>query len=262
MNNSPRIKFYCRSFNKELYLLSRGLYEQGGYPCVRLTDQTADGYFFKMLEDETCDIAINVDEDCFITDLDAVLALAKRAQVEGWINIGCSDAGKGVPRKGDPEVTNPFFNVFNLHDIRRSWNAYRLIPELKRDSYKGIEPYYNFFHWLVRTFPGRTLYLDNEHHADGITTRLDFCLHTWFARQYNTGLLTRLFEGNDVKEVDHRQRINAIIDEAYACRSLRRPSFSIEQRLGFKVDEMCRWSIKVPQRIAGWPNKIRRKFGK
>ena len=82
MNNSPRIKFYCRSFNKELYLLSRGLYEQAGYPCIRLTDQTADGYFFKMLEDETCDIAINVDEDCFITDLDAVLALAKRAQVK------------------------------------------------------------------------------------------------------------------------------------------------------------------------------------
>ncbi len=262
MNNSPRIKFYCRSFNKELYLLSRGLYEQAGYPCIRLTDQTADGYFFKMLEDETCDIAINVDEDCFITDLDAVLALAKKAQTEGWINIGCSDAGKGVPRKGDPEVTNPFFNVFNLHDIRRSWNAYRLIPELKRDSYKGIEPYYNFFHWLVRTFPGRTLYLDNEHHADGITTRLDFCLHTWFARQYKTGLLTRLFEGNDVKEVDHRRRINAIIDEAYACSGLCRPSFSIVHRLGFKVDEMCRWSIKVPQRIAGWPNKIRRKFGK
>ena len=82
MNNSPRIKFYCRSFNKELYLLSRGLYEQAGYPCIRLTDQTADGYFFKMLEDETCDIAINVDEDCFITDLDAVLALAKRHRLK------------------------------------------------------------------------------------------------------------------------------------------------------------------------------------
>ena len=190
------------------------------------------------------------------------MALAKKAQAEGWINIGCSDAGKGVPRKGDPEVTNPFFNIFNLHEICRAWNAYRLIPELKRDSYKGIEPYYNFFHWLVRTFPGKTLYLDNEHHADGITTRLDFCLHTWFARQYNTGLLTSLFEGNDVKEVNHRQRIDAIIDEAYACRGLRRPSFSIVHRLGFKVDEMCRWSIKVPQRIAGWPNKIRRKFGK
>jgi len=262
MNNSPRIRFYCRSFNKELYLLSRGLYEQAGYPCVRLTDQTADGYFFKMLEDETCDIAINVDEDCFITDLDVVLALAKKAQTEGWVNIGCSDAGKGVPRSGDPEVTNPFFNIFNLHEIRKAWNAYRLIPELREGSYRTREPYYNFFHWMVRTFPGRTLYLDNDHHADGITTRLDCCLHTWFARQYNPGILTRLFEGNDAKGVNHRQRIDAIVDEAYAMRGLRRPTFSIVQRVGFSLDEICRWAIKVPQRVAGWPNKIRRRLGK
>ena len=260
MRNDVRIKFYCRSFNKELYLLSRGLYEQAGYPCVRLTDQTADGYFYRMLEDETCDIAINVDEDCFITNLDAVLALAQKAQAEGWVNIGCSDAGPGVPRKGSPEVTNPFFNIFNLHEIRKGWNAYRLVPELKRDSYKGIEPYYNFFRWLVRTFPGRTLYLDNVRHADGLTTRLDCCLHTWFARQYNPGLLTRLFEGNDVKEVDHRKRIDAIIDEAYTRRGLSRPSFSFVQRIGFKFDEMCRWSIKVPQRVAGWPRKIKNRF--
>ena len=260
MRNDIRIKFFCRSFNKELYLLSRGLYEQAGYPCVRLTDQTADGYFYTMLEDESCDIAINVDEDCFITDLDAVLALARKAHAEGWVNIGCSDAGEGVPRKGSPEVTNPFFNIFNLHEIRKAWNAYRLVPELRRDCYKGKEPYYNFFLWLVRTFPGRTLYLDNVRHADGLTTRLDCCLHTWFARQYHPGLLTRLFEGNDVKEVNHRERIDAIIDEAYASRDLSRPSFSFVQRLGFQFDEMCRWTIKVPQRVAGWPRKIKNKF--
>ncbi len=262
MNKSSRIKFYSRSFNKELYLLSRGLYEQAGYPCVRLTDQTADGYFFKMLEDESCDIAINVDEDCFITDLDAVLALAKKAEMEGWVNIGCSDAGRGVPRKGDPEVTNPFFNVFNLHEIRKGWNAYRMIPELKKDSYKGVEPYYNFFHWMVKAFPGKTLYLDNERHSDGITTRLPFCLHTWFARQFNPGILTRLFEGNDKKDVVHRERIDAIINEAYSIRGLKRPVFSSLRRIDFKVDELCRWTIKIPQRIAGWPNKIRRKLGK
>ena len=241
-------------------MLSRGLYEQAGFPCVRLTDQTADGYFYRMLEDETCDIAINVDEDCFITDLDAVLALARKAYAEGWVNIGCSDAGEGVPRKGAPEVTNPFFNIFNLHEIRKAWNAYRLVPELRHDNYKGKEPYYNFFRWLVLTFPGKTLYLDNVRHADGLTTRLDCCLHTWFARQYNPGLLTRLFEGNDVKEVNHRMRIDAIIDEAYARRALGRPSFSFVQRIGFKFDQMCRWTIKVPQRIAGWPKKLKNRF--
>ncbi len=265
MSRNPRIKFYCRSFNKELYLLSKGLYEQAGYPCVRLTDQTADGYFFTMLADEECDIAINVDEDCFITDLAAVLELAKRVEDEGWVNAGCSDAGAGVPRKGDATVTNPFFNVFNLHEIRKSWNAYRLIPELKKDALKGIEPYYNFFHWMVRTFPDRTLYLDNTRHADTITTQLYFnqqllCLHTWFARLFKVSVFTRLFEGNDRKDVNHQLRINAIIDSAYQIRGLRRPVFGPLARLGFTIDEIIRWSIKVPQRIANWPKKLMAKI--
>lgn len=266
MSRNPRIKFYCRSFNKELYLLSKRLYEEAGYPCVRLTDQTADGYFFTMLADEQCDIAINVDEDCFIANLDAVLVLAQKAEAEGWVNIGCSDAGAGVPRKGDAEVTNPFFNVFNLREIRKSWNAYRLVPELRKDSYKGIEPYYNFFHWMVRTFPGKTLYLDNVRHEDGVTTRLFapagelLCEHTWFARLFRISFLTRLFEGNDRKDLNHSLRINAVIDEVYAQRNLRRPSFGPLARLGFRLDECQRWCIKVPQRIANWPNKLRRRF--
>ena len=284
-----RIKFYCRSFNKELYLLSRRLYEDAGYSCVRLTDQTADGYFFRMLEDEECDIAINVDEDCFLTDLDAVLALARRVADEGWINAGCSDAGPGCPRSGAPEVTNPFFNVFNLRLIRRSWNAYRLIPELRKDSFKTLEPYYNFFRWLDKTFPSRTLYLQNRKHPDGVTTMLLdqvdtsltvapsscpmaagsgslLCLHTWFARQFSPGFLTRLFEGNDLKGVNHQVRINAIIDESYglasSCRELpvSRPKFNALQRLDFRLDECQRWCVKIPQRIANWPNKLRRKF--
>lgn len=268
MSRNPRIKFYCRSFNKELYLLSRGLYEQAGYPCVRLTDQTADGYFFKMLEDETCDIAINVDEDCFISNLDAVLKLAKRVEEEKWINAGCSDAGAGVPRKGDPTVTNPFFNVFNLHEIRKSWNAYRLIPQLKKDSYKGIEPYYNFFHWLVETFPGRTLYLNNCRHHDTITTRLfddieggvEICQHTWFARLFKISIFTRLFEGNDRKDVNHQRRINNIIEGVYFTRGISRPSFNMIDQMDFGIDEFQRWCIKIPQRIANWPNKLKRKF--
>ena len=263
-----RIKFYCRSFNKELYLTSRALYEQAGYPCVRLTDQTADGSFFTMLEDEQCDIAINVDEDCFISDLDAVLALAKKVAEEGWINAGCSDAGPGVPRKGDKEVTNPFFNVFNLHEIRRSWNAYRLIPELKKDNYLGIEPYYNFFHWMVRTFPGKTLYLDNERHRDGISTLLydaegrHLCSHSWFARQFHPSWLTRLFEGNDRKDVNHAARIDSLITEVYAERDLFRPHFKSLQILGFRLDEAQRWAIKIPQRIMNWPNKLKKRMNR
>lgn len=261
MNIKPRIKFYCRSFDKELYLLSKRLYEDAGYPCVRLTDQTADGYFFTMLADEECDIAINVDEDCFITDLDAVLQLADRVVAEKWINAGCPDANPACPRGGDPQVTNPFFNVFNLKEIRKEWNAYRLIPELKQGSYLTLEPYYNYFHWILRTFPGRTLYLDGYRHPDRTTTVLQgYCLHTWFARLFNPSLLTRLFEGNDKKDVDHQLRINAIIDEAYRLRGIRRERFNVFTRIGFKIDGAQRWAIKIPQRIMNWPNKLRKKL--
>ncbi len=62
-----RIKFYCRSFDLRLYRFSKAFYKRLGYPCVRLTDQSADGYFYTMLKDTDCDIAINVDEDCFNT---------------------------------------------------------------------------------------------------------------------------------------------------------------------------------------------------
>lgn len=266
MSNSVRIKFFCRSFNKELYFLSRALYEKAGYPCVRLTDQTADGYFFTMLEDEQCDIAINVDEDCFISDLDGVLDLALRVEKEGLVNAGCSDAGAGVPRKGDPEVTNPFFNVFNLREIRTVWNTHKLIPELKKDSYRGIEPYYNFFHWMVKTFPGKTLYLENARHRDSISTLLyddkgrHLCSHSWFARQFHPSFLSRLFEGNDRKDVNHAARIDSLITEVYAERNLYRPHFSSVQVWGFRFDEALRWTIKIPQRIANWPNKIRKKL--
>lgn len=261
MRQNLRIKFFCRSFNKELYLISRRLYQDAGYPCVRLTDQTADGYFFTMLQDETCDIAINVDEDCFITDLNAVLALAQRVADEQWVNAGCPDCGPACPRGGNALVTNPFFNVFNLKMIRKSWNAYSLIPELKKDCFMTKEPYYNFFLWLVRTFPGKTLYLNGHRHLDGISTELDgYCLHTWFARQFRPNLLTKLFEGNDVKEVNHQERINAIINEAYANRNIDRKPFSLIQRFGFRFDEAHRWAIKIPQRMINWPNKIRKKL--
>lgn len=286
MNN--KIKFFCRSFNKELYLLSKGLYSQAGYPCVRLTDQSADGYFFTMLRDLDCDIAINVDEDCFITDLDAVLELAHRVADEGWVNAGISDAGNGCPRGGHPLVTNPFFNVFNLKLIRTLWDEPVSRRELKTFSFidhrdelthqfeslptprsyfkervnlgnADNEPYYNFFFWLTLHFPGKTLYLNNWKHTDGISTVTDICLHTWFARFYHPFCITYLFESNS-SGIKHEQRIDAIISEAYQRRGIHRPQFSSGTKVGFFFDGLIRWSIKIPQRVMNWPNKWRRRI--
>lgn len=119
--SSLRIKFFCRSFDLRLYTLSKRFYEDLGYPCVRLTDQSADGYFYTMLDDTTCDIAINVDEDCFILDPQAVLRLVNFVVANGYANAGCSDGGKEM-RSGNPLVTNPFFNIFNLRQIRTKFS--------------------------------------------------------------------------------------------------------------------------------------------
>lgn len=78
MDKNLKIKIFCRSFDLRLYTLSEGLYETMGFPCVRLTDQSADGYFFTMLKDTECDIAINVDEDCFVCDPEAILNSFRR----------------------------------------------------------------------------------------------------------------------------------------------------------------------------------------
>ena len=119
--SSLRIKFFCRSFDLRLYLLSKGLYESLGYECVRLTDQSADGYFYTMLKDNSCDIAINVDEDCFITNPDAVFSLVEYVIENGIANAGCPDGGGAVPRGANPIVTNPFFNIlYDLYSLKAS----------------------------------------------------------------------------------------------------------------------------------------------
>ena len=263
-----RVKFFCRSFSLELYRLSSALYAQAGYPCVRLTDRTADGYFYAMLDDGECDVAINVDEDAFVSDLDAVLDMAEMALREGYVNVGCPDAGPGMLRRGAPEVTNPFFNVFNLELIRTKWEAGVMPAQLAKERAAGcLEPYYPFFRWLLAAFPDRTCYVSAHKHNDRITTVIatpegrDFVMHTWFARFYRPSVLSYLFEGNTTGS-DHTTRIDRIIDEAYRERSLTRPKFGVADKCAFACNGVARWGVKIPQRIAGWPRKLMAKLKK
>src|SRR5574344_1345122 len=113
-----RIKIFTRSFSLELYSLAKPLFATMGIPIVRLTDQTADGYFYTMLSDLDCDVAVNIDEDCFVVNPQAILDLAQVVVENDYANAGCPDGGSGCPRGGNPIVTNPFFNVLNLKLIR------------------------------------------------------------------------------------------------------------------------------------------------
>lgn len=260
----PRIKIFTRSFDLRLYRLAKGLFTDlkdaagNPIPCVRLTDQSADGYFYTMLKDTDCDIAINIDEDAFVVDPEAVLSLVDTLLEGGYANIGCSDGDPATTGR-DKIVTNPFFNVFDLNLIRSKFDR-RLLERRLDDA----EPYYPFFHWMAATFP--TLYLPCRKHADGITTVAlhpdgrTLCLHTWFSRFYSMpAWIVRRIEP---EQGTQKERIDAVIREAYGLRGLAVPSFGPADRLAFAGNKAVRWIIKVPQRVARWPYKLKRKIAR
>ena len=284
--NNLKIKIFCRSFDLRLYRLSKAFYEGMGFPCVRLTDQSADGYFYTMLKDKECDIAINVDEDCFVTNPAAVMELVDFVVKNGYANAGCPDGGLNM-RAGNPLVTNPFFNIFDLRLIRTKFSreavkSFRyadhkeaMIAAFDVDALGGnytfdrpqvIEPYYQFFLWLAANF--KTLYLPSEKHADGVSTLLydpqgrELCAHSWLSRFYSVpSIVVRLFQRNAGKQ---KERIDALIRYAAAERGgeVVLPKEHWYNTLQFTADKCVRWLIKVPQRIVAWPAKYRRYHSK
>lgn len=283
-----KIKIFARSFDLRLYEQSRAFYAGMGYDCVRMTDTTADGYFYQMLADEDCDIAINVDEDCFIANPEAVKDLVDFAIKNGYANIGCPDGGGFCPRHGNPVVTNPFFNIFNLRMIReKAGNASAIRQAVKQYNYDNdkerlianypqerlqtkfnfnnqgyVEPYYPFFLWLAGNFT--TYYLPSETHQDGITTILFdnqnrmLCAHSWFARFYSTPTFFAKFVNKNSSR--QKKRIDALIDEIHSLRADSRPVTLPSDECRYLADKIVRWSIKVPQRIAGWPAKLKKRL--
>ena len=262
-----RVKIFTRSFSPELYTYSRGLFHED-IPIVRLTDQTADGYFFTMLEDECCDIAINIDEDAFITDWEPILELAAYVANNNIVNAAAPDAGPGCPRKHNPIVTNPFFNILNLKLIRTKYISPKEIQKFSYEAHReelvakfpkslletleydldciDFEPYYPFFFWLAYHF--ETLYLPAVRHSDGYSTILydhqgrPFCLHSWFARKFKV-------------QKFHTQRIFSLINEAYTARQLQMPTFTAEERMGHFGELIVRYARKAVSRVMNWPHK-------
>jgi len=262
-----RIKIFTRSFSLEMYRHASNLFKTMGLPVVRLTDQMADGYFYTMLKDTSCNIAINIDEDAFVVNSEAIFDLIEFVLENEYANAGCSDAGAGVPRGGNPVITNPFFNILNLELIRKmpidkniinKFN-YKAVKEemianfpqaanfpVEKYNIYDAEPYYPFFFWLAYNF--KTLYLPNERHRDGISTILYnhkneiICYHSWFARFYNV-------------KSEQTKRINELMNEAYQMRGMEKDIFTTKDKILFILDLLIRWGIKIPMRIANWPNK-------
>lgn len=130
------------------------------------------------------------------------------------------DGGVVHLRHLNPLVTNPYFNILNVKEIRKkistfNVNEYSNHKDSYMDNYptnilKGAyefvyyEPYYPFFVWMSQNF--KTLYLNAETHPDGLSSVLrdhnnqPFLTHTWYSRLYNV-------------DKQHTKRINSAFHE-------------------------------------------------
>lgn len=146
---------------------------------------------------------MNCDEDCFITDPEALDDLFAYMCGHGYDYCGMSDGGTHH-RNNDPVVMNPFFNIFMkcvtvdmpYHELKLCHNQ-----EVKTDTLAQLakvcrhkheaqmsEPFNPIFRYLEKNF--HPLYLQAELHPDGVSTILlnhkgvPFCVHSWYSRAY------------------------------------------------------------------------------
>lgn len=222
-----KIEIYTRSMNVNLYRLSQSTI-QLPYPRRRCLFTSADGYFYDNIINSNADIILNIDEDAFITDNRRLEVLLEYVLDNGFVNCGVPDGGVIPIRKHNPLVTNPFFNILNVGEIRKKFDLReikqnysshrkgfeRFVPEhLLKSSYEFdyFEPYNSFFVWLATHF--KTLYLNAEEHEDEISTivkdHLDqpFLVHSWYSRFYG-------------EDEYHTNRIDNLVRDALQMKDL------------------------------------------
>lgn len=173
------------------------------YEKKRLLNTSADGYLYKVINDESADWAINIDEDAFVSNIDALKGLIQYCIENGYVNCGMPDGGVVHLRDGNPLVTNPYFNILNTKAIRQIIDIAKLDerPDSTQFNQRELlvgnynfenvdeEPYYPFLIWTSNHF--KTLYLKATNHPDGESTVLcdhhgtPFLIHTWYSRFYN-----------------------------------------------------------------------------
>lgn len=163
----------------------------------------ASDYLYDMINDTSCDWAVNVDIDCFIYDWAKLIWLLDKMIVNDYTHSGMSEGGVHPGRCFAWSSMNPFFNILNTGKIRElkaqsglSWaqiqNQGFMADWVKPDWMLGAtncqlnnEPFHGLFNWLYRV--GKPLFLQPKVLGDGLTTYLeDAMIHCWMSRNYDT----------------------------------------------------------------------------
>lgn len=219
-----KIAFFTRSMNYSLYKLSDNTISLP-FKHYRLTYTTAQGYLEKILKYDI-DYAINIDEDAFVIDNNALLQLLEYCIEEKIVNCGMRDGGALPIRTGNPVVTNPFFNILDVKTIKKDFsnsivsnflnNAIdykKIVPEhlpFKYEITSNYEPFYPFFIWLNTNY--KVLYLEVKEHNDTFSTILynqinePILYHSWHSRsfgidQFHTNRINNLYKACIDKEI-------------------------------------------------------------
>lgn len=203
------IKIITASQSNELYEHSKSFYNELEFEKICVKGFANFSFFDYVLRDNKfsdCDWVIFLDEDCFITNINAMLDLLNY-QIDN--NIHCSgvpDGGVISHRFHNPLSINPFFSIMNVGEIRKKYNSnlnnvysmhydhdldkyipHELInverphyekfkrtvnPDYKPYGviYNDVEKYYKLYFWLLRN-EYKILYLDGyDYENDDFTT--------------------------------------------------------------------------------------------
>ncbi|TFW30393.1 hypothetical protein [Duganella callida] len=156
--------------------------------------------------------AVNVDEDCFVINPQAIVELIAHMEASGYDTAAIQDGASNL-RAHNPVMFNPFFFVFNVAKVQAVPKVTTDIPTMVATSrqfaplqryfdlpfeFDGFEPYYPFFTDLLLAGL-RPLFLNN--HAweafDPAPTGLgkpsivldergnELCIHAWYSRLYH-----------------------------------------------------------------------------
>ena len=240
MTDPKRIKIFTRSMNDVLYHKSMALCSLP-YEKVRLIGTSAEGYLYQLIADTTADWVINIDEDAFVCDIEAMKRLIDYCMENDYVNCGMPDGGVVHLRDGNPLVTNPYLNILNTKALREQFSLGKLteLPDKERFSQTellvgtydfsatDVEPYYPFFIWTSNHF--KTLYLQATNHPDGESTVLynhlgeEVLIHTWYSRFYNRDQFHTRRIDNAFKEACHKQgfKYHSPLKDYFECKFLR-----------------------------------------
>lgn len=187
--------------NQEYYDMMRGLIP-ADIECERCTQfmewYHAKDYLHYVLQSDA-DFVINIDEDCFIYNWALMMNVLYEMSSEGYTHYGMPDRHLSSHRFNLYTVQNPFFNIFNMKEIRKFYTG-----TMQTTDAQNIEPYNAIF--LELAFFGKPIYNTKAHdHADGITTDTGFALHTWYSRDpsHRDRILARYKESVTIKKIKY-----------------------------------------------------------